>query len=269
MNMKKSKAVMLRATVLCTSIMATGCGILGPDVQGSGEIVSEKRELPAFTGININNDADVAVTYGTAQSVEISTDDNILPLITMQVSNGVLKIDSKESYSTSHGVKVTITVPTLESIEIDGSGDVVVQNAQLENLPVTNFRIDIDGSGNVQIPSMNAATISMDIEGSGNVQIPSLEATNVSVEVEGSGDISIAGNGGTLTVELEGSGNIKAEEFQTLNSIVKVEGSGDVRVNATESLDAHISGSGDVYYRGNPRAVKTGVTGSGDFIKLP
>lgn len=235
--------------MLSAAFISIGCDVLDPAVKGSGKVDVEKRQVAPFTGIAVDGSADVTVTYGTEQRVEITTDDNILPIITTEVSDRVLNIDSKESYSTSYGVSVAITIPTLVSIEIDGSGDVGVEGTQLENRPVENFKVEIDGSGDVRISG--------------------LSATNVSAEIEGSGDITIAGTGVKLKAKVEGSGNIGADMFQVLNGTVWVEGSGDVRVYATESLEATVSGSGDIYYRGNPPRLNTSVTGSGDIIKLP
>lgn len=249
----------MHARILSTAIIAAGallisgglagCGVIGPDVKGSGNIKSEMRQVAPFSGVDVEGSADVTVTYGTEQSVTITTDDNILPIITTEVSNGVLKIDATESYSTSYGVKVAVTIPMLQSIEINGSGDVLVEGAQLENRPVENFRIEIDGSGNVQVPQMNAA--------------------KTLAQIDGSGDITLAGTGGTLEAEIDGSGDIDAEAFRVLNAVVRVEGSGDIRVYATESLDASVSGSGDIYYRGDPKVLQKSVSGSGDIIRIP
>lgn len=246
----KTKGVLIAlAAVGAATFAAAGCDVLDHSIKGSGKIESESREAAPFTGVFINGSADVTVTYGVEQSVTVTTDDNLLPIITTEVSNGVLVIDSKEPYSSTHGVKVDVSVPKLESIGIDGSGDVRVENAPLENVPVANFIIDIDGSGNVEVPALNAS------------------ATRVGID--GSGDVRLKGTGAELHAEIDGSGNIDAEGFQTLRCTAIVGGSGDIRVNATESLDATVSGSGNIYYGGNPPTVKSDVSGSGDVIKQP
>ncbi len=249
MQAKILSAAMIMAGALLISAGMAGCGVVGPDVKGSGNIESEARQVAPFSGVDVEGSADVTVTYGTEQSVTITTDDNILPIITTEVSNGVLTIDSKESYSTRHGVKVAVTIPLLESVEINGSGDVVVEGTQLENRPVESFRIEIDGSGNVRVPQLNAA--------------------KARAQIDGSGDITLGGTGGTLEAEIDGSGDINAEEFRVLNAVVRVEGSGDIRVYATESLEASVSGSGDIYYRGDPKVVQKSISGSGEIIRIP
>jgi hypothetical protein len=46
---------------------------------------------------------------------------------------------------------------------------------------------------------------------------------------------------------------------------VSIAGSGDARVNATESIDARVAGSGDVTYSGHPHDVNRRVSGSGSI----
>jgi hypothetical protein len=44
-----------------------------------------------------------------------------------------------------------------------------------------------------------------------------------------------------------------------------VNGSGDITVKVVGTLDARISGSGDVRYKGTPAEIKKQVSGSGDI----
>jgi len=44
---------------------------------------------------------------------------------------------------------------------------------------------------------------------------------------------------------------------------VSISGSGDARVNATDTLEARVAGSGDVSYSGHPHDVSRRVSGSG------
>lgn len=224
----------------------SGCSLMNT-VDGSGDIRSEVREVPAFKGIVIKGSADAVITMGANQQLEITTDDNILPILTTTVSNGILTIDSEKSYSSTNGVKLSITVPQMESIVIKGSGDVSVNGNSVESLIVPNFDVAIEGSGSV--------------EGTG------LSATNTDVIIKGSGTIHLSGEGHELASRISGSGKIFANTFPTSSVDATINGSGEIRVNASEKFEGDISGSGTIYYTGNPKEVITSVSGSGDFIK--
>src|SRR4028119_1305483 len=60
-------------------------------VSGSGNIVSEKREINDFQAINVGGVFQVEITAQKDFSVEIEADDNVLPLIKTRVSGSVLE----------------------------------------------------------------------------------------------------------------------------------------------------------------------------------
>ena len=72
--------------------------------------------------------------------------------------------------------------------------------------------------------------------------------------ISGSADIEIAGTqtANSLSIAISGSGDVKASELQVKNLKTKISGSGNCKVNVFKRLDATISGSGNVYYKGRP-----------------
>lgn len=58
----------------------------------------------------------MAVKVGTTPSVEVTTDDNLLPLIRTSVADGPLTVDIDGSISTHLGVPVTVVAPNLDTI---------------------------------------------------------------------------------------------------------------------------------------------------------
>ena len=97
-----------------------------------------------------------------------------------------------------------------------------------------------------------------------DVYLPELQRVTIS----GSGNVIIgSGKGSTLDINLSGSGNIDAKDFQVHNTQVTMSGSGIVRVWAIDSLNAKVSGSGNLIYQGNPSVISTSITGSATIKK--
>src|SRR5215207_1069181 len=95
-------------------------------VQGSGVMKTEPRELEKFDQLAIMGGMDATVTIGEQQSVAIEGDDNVLPVIETRVENGKLIVEPTEGYTSKTRVKLTITVPQFKGVAINGSGDVDV-----------------------------------------------------------------------------------------------------------------------------------------------
>jgi hypothetical protein len=103
------------------------------------------------------------------------------------------------------------------------------------------------------------------VPGSGNVTAPDLAGDALKVGLPGSGTITLDGTANLVDIRLSGSGSVFCDKLQAKTAAVTISGSGNVSVYASESLDATISGSGDIHYSGNPAKVNKNVTGSGNI----
>ena len=88
------------------------------------------------------------------------------------------------------------------------------------------------------------------------------------VDIKGSADVYLKGTikGADLTLNITGSGDISAEKLAATNVVATVAGSGDIVCYASRQLDARVSGSGDIEYKGSPSVVnkqgkKNSITG--------
>lgn len=87
-----------------------------------------------------------------------------------------------------------------------------------------------------------------------------------SVTLSGAGLIALTGpKQNDITISLNGVGVIKAYDLMVSNANVLIGGTGEVEVYVTDELEGLISGSGLVYYRGDP-FINLPVTGSGSVI---
>ncbi|MBN1211176.1 MAG: DUF2807 domain-containing protein [candidate division Zixibacteria bacterium] len=223
------KAILILTIVLlfgCQSLLADGFLnrlFLDRGIEGSGDLITEERDVREFNEIKTSGSFDIFVEVGPERSLKITFDDNLIDIIETEVRGKTLRIGSEESFSSHHVCKVEITVPELEAVSLSGSG-----NVEVINLKGDVFESSISGSGNVKV--------------TGEVR-----------EVE---------------LEISGSGEIEAEDLIADDAYVKISGSGDVRVYARESLEGRVSGSGSIYYSGNPQSLSTNVSGSGRIKKV-
>jgi hypothetical protein len=250
--------------LLAMLAFAAGCQPFWPlalaGVAGSGKRAADTRAPGAFTRIQNTGSVDLEVEVGPAPAVVIEGDDNLLPLVRTEVRDGVLVLSTEQSYNTRLGLRARITVPRLESLRIDGSGD-----ARLSGVAGEAFALTIHGSGDVTATG-SAARMDVEVNGSGDVQFTGLEARQVGVAIRGSGDVVLRGAADTLEATVHGSGDLDAGDLKARTATAELHGSGDARVAAAESVSGRLYGSGDLLYSGSPR-VQVERHGSGDAVR--
>jgi hypothetical protein len=126
---------------------------------------------------------------------------------------------------------------------------------------------NVSGSGNIKLNG-ECKRFSSDVSGSGKVVVSVTSSGAADFGVSGSGKIEASGSASTVTATISGSGKVMAGDLETNSCDVKIAGSGDVEINVKNELDANITGSGNVRYKGNPSKVNSHSAGSGHVRKL-
>ncbi len=196
------------------TFLAASCRVNA--VRGNGNDITEKRDVAAFTKVEVGGAYTVNIQMGDKESLDITTDENLLKYIRTEVENGVLKIYNKKSISPKRKVVVNITVVKLDGVNSSGANAITITNYSGESL-------DINGSGASGI-KLNGKTNSLNIDISGAVGIDAkdLIAQYVSVDLSGAAGVDVYA-GQELKAEISGVGSIN---YYGNPQIVKKEVSG-------------------------------------------
>ena len=214
----------------------------GTNLQGSGHEVAQTRPVGTFTSLRVEGPVDVHAHPGAAGNVVVHAEDNLQPLIetTLEGQTLVVRIARHASFTTYRHMSVEVPFAQLTGLQIRGSGDV-----SIDDLVTPRFEASISGSGDLRVERASVGTLVTDIAGSG--------------------DMSFTGRADEARYQIAGSGDVHAATLTAKKVTVSISGSGDAEVNATESLDASVAGSGDIHYAGHPAQVSRRVRGSGDI----
>lgn len=238
----------MRSILLLTSVLLFSWTLQGqsdwswgPGLNGEGPIVKKTLKLSSFEGISLGISGNVYLKQGTVQSVEVESQQNIIDNLMTEVEDKVWKIRFEKNVRKYEKLNIYITLPTLTTARISGSGDIIGK---------TPFTLSADTK--------------LSISGSGAILLE-LQGGDVDAAISGSGDIELKGTTNSLKVQISGSGNVNAFGMAAKKATIAVSGSGDAMIHASETLDAAVSGSGDITYKGQPK-VKARVSGSGEII---
>jgi hypothetical protein len=191
---------------LLLTLTLGGCASFAPlgGLQGSGARKTETRAVSSFSRLDLSGIGTVNVSLTGTESLTITTDDNILPLLTSSVSGSTLTLGLKPgtlNVRPSNGITWNLTVKDLTAITLSGAGNI---NAQ--GLRTTSFSADVSGAGTLTI-SGAATSQTVDISGAGSYQARAFATTNTTAEVSGTGSAYVSASG-TLDATVSGVGSI-------------------------------------------------------------
>lgn len=217
---------------------------------GSGKPATETRDASGFSAINLRGGINLIVRQGAREAVQVSADDNLLPLLQTVVEgsgdNRTLLIQWKPGESIRSLGKTVVTI------------DVVKLNALASS-----------GSGDITIEPLKTPALSLSISGSSDARVNQLDTARFSISIAGSGDVRANGKAAKLEVSIAGSGDVKARDLAADDVTISIAGSGDASVQANKTLAVSIAGSGDVEYSGAATLAKSRVAGSGSIRQRP
>jgi hypothetical protein len=189
--------------------------------EGSGVAAAETRNVATFNSVELAGSNNVVIRVGEKQSVVVRADDNLLDRVTTEVRSGKLVIANLPgSFTTKSPMSVAVNVPTLDALTLTGSGNIVVDGIEAENLEVTlpgsgtltgsgtatQLEVTVSGSGTVQFTRLVANDVRAIVSGSGSILITATKSLDASVS--GSGAILYAGDPQDVTKSVTGTGAI-------------------------------------------------------------
>ena len=255
-----------RLFALLAILMASiACNVGIPNaVRGSGNIISQTFDVSEFDQVELGTIGEVHIEQGDTESLTIETDDNILPLLVVNVDGGKLTLNAKDNTNIEPSATITfnVTVTEITSLNANSSGEIFVRPINGDSLEIL-----VNASGDVNLENVEVKDFSVTSSGSGNTSVDNIDSESIHAVTSASGNVELTGNAGSLQVESGGSGDVLAGDLQTSVVEIVVEASGDVTVWAVDTLDVSISASGNVEYYGDP-AVTENLNGSGNLTAL-
>ncbi len=200
----------------------TGCN-LHHGVQGSGKLQKQKREVGAFNSISTEGAFDIQIVCQKPQSLEIEGDDNVLPLITTEVSNNVLHIRNTRGYSVSDSITLRISVTDLVRISASGAGTIEVSGLKNEKFEIEAngaptiratgetrvLNVDANGAGTIDTHKLRAAQVAVDAKGVASVEVHASEQLDVTIA--GPSHVIYTGNA-VVHKTVNGPGSVEKKE---------------------------------------------------------
>ena len=235
----KTFTSILAFLIITTSLNAQ---IFTKKIKGNGDLKTESRTISNFDKIGVAGSFDVKLKKGKEGSIIIEADENLMEYIITEVDGDKLKIKTKKGFQlrASKTIKITVSFSSIDAVSLAGSGYIFSE----DNINSDNLKLSLAGSGDLNLK---------------------VSSNDLKTSIAGSGNITLTGNTNIFKASIAGSGNINAYELKTEMLKVSIAGSGNAKVNVINEINAVTTGSGNIYYKGNPKIEKIKSVGSGSI----
>jgi len=237
-----------RFALVALASLASAPAFASQTVRGSGKTVTEHREATGIDRVAVGGDFEVEIRQGTKEGVDLTGDDNLLPLIETRIEGAAgsrtLQIRTRDD------VDLTSTQPIRIGIDL-----------------VNVSAINLGGSGKIGANGLHAKGLAVAVGGSGSVTLHGLDAESLQVSIGGSGRMGGDGRAKAVAIKIGGSGECELAKMVADDVSVTIGGSGSADVNANQTLKGVIAGSGRVRYTGAATPSIT-IAGSGSVKRV-
>jgi hypothetical protein len=186
-------------------------------IQGSGKVITETRKIEKFDSVDVGHMFQVEIKVGPKASLKVEADDNLMPLIVTEVNrSGEFTAYLKQGVSKAKKMRLILTTPTLNSVQIGGASslDVVGLKNKMFDLEcggatgiklageVDQLSIEADGACSADLTRLIARSAFVETSGAASVMVKVL----MELRVDASGASSVTYYGSTRSVKAEATG---------------------------------------------------------------
>lgn len=244
--MKTSVKIGIAIAYILAVLTSSCVGFNEKNVKLSGVTKVSTKEVSAFDKVDVSGAIDVIVNIGNKSEVVIEADSAIMPYVVTEVKDRELRIYNKDIIGfynfKNNKILVTITTPSILELESSGACDVTIND-----LKTDMFKVSLSGACDL---------------------IGSFECNVLDLEASGSSDSKLRGKVKDCNIELSGASDIKAFDLEVDNLKIEGSGSSNVEITVQNSLDVELSGASELRYKGEPKYIKTDMSGVSNLTKI-
>ncbi len=202
----------------------------GKAVICKGPVVEKEMEgLTGFEGITVNGAIDLYFSQSDTYSVQVKANEEVFDYLDYKVEDGVLFLGTRDNVNIrSEEYKVTVTLPVLSKIHVNGAADVYQQGDYSASEPMN---VHVNGAGDLNFKEkLQVPSISIQVNGAGDIRITDMDVNELSIRVNGAGDALLGGKAASAHFSVNGAGDIDAHNLECTDVTTQKAGLASIRL---------------------------------------
>lgn len=229
-------------------------------ISGSKTIVTKQKNIKNFSTIEVQDNLVVSLERGEYPEIKLEADDNLIDIIDIDVTDGVLYLSTSKRVVKSKSLKVKITY-TAELNTIISKNEAVVSAIQeilgdnftlktfddskiLMNANIKNFILQADGNSEIEL---NLKSEKTKIELIKDAKLKSLITTDdLAIDMYQKAKAKIEGEANSSIIRLENNSELEADKLDIKSIELITEGQSKAAVNPKKDIIINASEKSEI-----------------------
>jgi len=217
---KVSRGIMRGIAIILIAVVTVVAGCSHPGINGNGVIKTEDRSISDFSKVVVSGAYKIKWSSGKP-GLNISSDENLLPLIKTVVSGNTLRIDSEENLAPTKTTTIILCSPSLAAMQLSGgrsfkasqiSGhDLTIESSGAWDISIdgsiTKLEANLAGASELNAKALQTQTARLSLLGASDARVTVSDTLKVSVV--GACSVTYSGNPKSVETNVIGRGRIQ------------------------------------------------------------
>jgi hypothetical protein len=228
-NSQRAVAAALGVIVALMVVAAIWFRVAAPEPpELSGERTTRTYDYADFRGVEVSGQWQVTIERGDDWRVSVEAPVEVIDQVRVQRQGDGDAVDLEgpwwlgEFDGEEGGLQATITMPSLESLDVSGTS-----MTSFSGFDGAELSLDLSGAGQLRGTASRFDRLVLDMSGAAEIDLDDVPVTNAEVDISGAGNVKLRMAGGRLTGDISGAANL---EYSGTVSAETIDRSGLVNV---------------------------------------
>lgn len=247
--------------ILISALLLTSCTLVM--TPGSGNVVTETREVSDFQNVEICCGMQLILTQGDEERLTIEAEDNVISEIETIVSRGTLDIRFHQNFRffgwrLNHPIRVNLQMREIQGVSISSGSSL-----DAPNITSGQLTLRFSSGSNGEIGEITANQVTLNASGGAHASIDTMTTDALDIQLGSGSEVRIdGGNTAHQQIEVNSGSTYLAENLQSEVAVIDAGSGSSAEVNVSESLVVTAGSGSQVEYSGNPQIEQDLSSGS-------
>lgn len=211
--------------------------------------------MPMMTKLQFTGNGDITIDAIPSEKMDVVLDGKGMCKWT-NLKTGAWKLTANKSFR----LEFADMICGATKMVLNGNAAANFSRVQMEKFDLQYSTVE-----NSRFVGMQTESLGLKIDGAGSIEFSGFAGKDINASMTSTGKVTMGGTAKSVTVAVSNASAFDGINLAVEKAKIANNGTQDVSISASSALDANITSTGSVYYKGTPK-LKIANTGTGQIM---